>query len=232
MTRDTVFINDDRFYQWREMYLVGVTTALKLGYPKIWFEKWAAGQMADAVLAQPMRAWSREELIAVAALKRGAAAEHGTDRHDQLELLGGGAEIDHPEINEWARIHQPEFLWSEAQVFNLDKGYAGTVDAIVRIGGKVYLMDLKTGNVRDAAIKLQLAAYKNAQFIGEGGKFIAPMPQVDACGILTIPQKKESSWGMYEVIVGNKEWEVFLGCLQTAQYQIEMKGFGILGRKI
>lgn len=54
-----------------------------------------------------------------------------------------------------------EFIERERTVCDPDYGYAGTLDATVRIGGKVYVLDYKTGGVYPT-VGMQLASYRYA----------------------------------------------------------------------
>lgn len=74
----------------------------------------------------------------------------------------------------WVKLVQPEFLFSERTVYDIETGDAGTADTIIRIPGGVYevngstplaipagnyILDLKTGATVDDEAYLQTAAY-------------------------------------------------------------------------
>jgi hypothetical protein len=63
---------------------------------------------------------------------------------------------------DWVKEQRPEFLRSEFVVFDDEIGYAGTVDCLCRIGGKVFLVDFKSGQYIWPEYELQLSAYKHA----------------------------------------------------------------------
>jgi len=55
-----------------------------------------------------------------------------------------------------------EPIHSEIQLYDPDLWYAGTVDLVCRVNGKLYVCDVKTTNkLNKEAIEMQLAAYKN-----------------------------------------------------------------------
>lgn len=57
---------------------------------------------------------------------------------------------------------------SEQPLFSLEYGYAGTADAIARIGSTPILMDYKTGGAHDETWVLQMSAYRQAILEQEG----------------------------------------------------------------
>lgn len=50
----------------------------------------------------------------------------------------------------------------EARVFDLENAYAGTVDVLARVNGRLGIMDIKTGSAVHEEYGLQTAAYLNA----------------------------------------------------------------------
>lgn len=76
-------------------------------------------------------------------------------------------------FGKWLDKHQPTFSALEMTVYNPDEGYAGTLDAIIKEQGKLYLVDWKTSLDLDEGRKRkqpwptvapQLAAYRHAPF--------------------------------------------------------------------
>jgi hypothetical protein len=66
-------------------------------------------------------------------------------------------------------------------------GYAGTLDAIVRIAGETWLLDYKTSKGVYPETALQLAAYANADFIGRPGDPIRyGIPVIEQYGVVHI----------------------------------------------
>ncbi len=111
------------------------------------------------------------------------AAARGTDLHKAAEALALGQtpeieEHNQPFLDQFVRFledFEPEFLMSEAPIYHLGYGYAGTCDGIVRIGGQTVLFDIKTTAHSKAAGKsrppfdehiLQICAYRHAELVG------------------------------------------------------------------
>lgn len=87
--------------------------------------------------------------------------------------------------------YRPEYLATEATVFNRAQGYAGTLDAIVRlqVGGRwlQIVLDYKSGRDIYPEVALQLAAYSRAEFVGGAdGVTEFPLPMIDAGAVLHV----------------------------------------------
>ena len=99
------------------------------------------------------------------------AAEFGSHVHQAVDLYNKGvldeASLDPalaPYLADWhsfLRDVAVEVLGSEIRVYHPGRHYAGTLDALVRIRGKVVLVDVKTGDV-PRTVGPQLAAYQEA----------------------------------------------------------------------
>ncbi len=115
--------------------------------------------------------------------KGAAAMARGTDLHKAAEARALGQKPDiAPEnaplleqYDAFLREFQPEFVMAEAPVYNKQAGYAGTLDAIARIDGKLVVCDIKTtlhGKNSERMrppypeAALQLAAYRHATEVG------------------------------------------------------------------
>lgn len=85
----------------------------------------------------------------------------------------------------------PHFI--ESVVINDDKEYAGTLDRIVEVDGRMYIADLKTGtdlNYSWRAISIQLAAYADAQHIYDyktGDRSNLPQIEKDRAIVFHLP---------------------------------------------
>jgi len=181
---------DDERY-WSVTTILGVRAKPALEY-------WAAEQTAEAAvdlvasLPQRLEEEGREAVVKYLAGARYrrrpgvmSPSELGTAVHAVLEeyALTGvrPAEVDPAvvpfvdQFEAWADRWQPEYLASEATVYSPTYRYAGTLDAVVRIEGRVYLLDYKTtakavdsrgkptGPYPEAA--LQLVAYRRAELM-------------------------------------------------------------------
>lgn len=144
-------------------------------YPKgIAFYKWLAN-----------KGWDEAEAI------KQAAAEKGSKVHQAISDLIDGKEVkmesfyDNPKTGEreeltleeyeaimsfvnWYNLAKPRVIAREMVVFNDEEGYAGTIDLLCEIEGKVageyrmILIDLKTGQYIWPEHELQVSAYKRA----------------------------------------------------------------------
>ena len=110
------------------------------------------------------------------AKKRDAGADTGSIVHAAVEAyLRGGTSISYltkegakayGAFVKWFEGVKPEVLGVEDVIYSKSYDYAGTFDCMLRIGGKVYLCDLKTTNASKTAKKgvypemfLQLGGY-------------------------------------------------------------------------
>lgn len=151
---------DARYYTTPEEGWVPSVTTILEAYPKdISFLKWLKenGEEADAI--------------------RDAAGRRGSNVHALTEAYDAGLEVSlltedgrvAYSMQEWAMLEryvqfsdrfQPEILQSEQNYVSSALGYAGTIDRVIRMGGKTILMDIKTSNSLHDTYWLQLAAYR------------------------------------------------------------------------
>lgn len=173
--------------------LWSVTTLIKLGLgtsePLV---NWAVGQTATYAVDKqdawmPLARADRDAAIRVLKDARwtssGKAKARGTDIHKAAEQLALGqtpevADGIFPYVEQYSRFlreHRPVFEMAEAPVYNPEVGYAGTLDGIVRMGGKRLVTDIKTtehapdsDKMRPpfSEVALQLVAYRRAQHVG------------------------------------------------------------------
>jgi hypothetical protein len=180
-------------------------------------------------------------------------AQCGSAVHAALEAhtLGDVPDV-HPEAQPfvkqfyaWLDAVQPEYQAAEATVFHPELLYAGTLDALARIDGQLWLIDYKTTrNPLDARGKLrgpysewllQLAAYRFAPYVcafrpyvletdySPRRYYISPqdmdhavaMPKVDGCMVL---QLEPNAWRMYPARVGNAAHDAFLQLRSLQRY--------------
>jgi hypothetical protein len=215
-----------RKYGWKDEHLWSVTTILQ-SYPKPWLGAWAAKMVAEHAVLQPADAEWRDlppedqlrYLKGVPWRKRDDAADFGTALHETLAALVAGRKIGpYPgaeghvkALVEWWDTYRPLVYDSEVQVFNLTEGYAGSLDLIADVYGRRLLIDLKSGSAIGHDVRLQLAAYRYAEFIGEDDHRIADVPDVEGCAVLWIPRDNPAFWQFIEVNAGAAEFAEFLG---------------------
>jgi hypothetical protein len=153
---------DSRYYTSDEgnTYMPSVTEILSV-YPKgISFNNWLSdvGHNAKEIVER--------------------AGEFGTKVHQASELLNTGAELKWVDENgnckysleEWKCLLKYAHFWktSGAQIVKnehtmciAELGMGGTLDLVVMINGKRWLIDIKTSNYLHSVMELQLAAYAN-----------------------------------------------------------------------
>lgn len=160
--------------------------------------------------------------------KRDRAANLGTEIHAAIELLAQGKPMPdwplpvRPHMEQFERFvadYDPEWIASEASVYSRSQAYAGTLDAIVRIGGLLYLFDAKTGKGIYPEVALQLAAYRHAEFIGLPDGNEEPMPQVDGALALHLTA---DGYRLIEVDTGPEVFNAFLYAREVFRWAEEL----------
>jgi uncharacterized protein YecE (DUF72 family) len=123
-------------------------------------------------------------------------------------------------INDW----EPRYIETEASVFNREHGYAGTLDAIVEIDGKRYVMDYKTGKSVWPEVALQLAAYRYAEFIGRADGREDRLPHCNRGLVLHLrPDKYE----LVPVQVDGTVFDAFLSALDVHRWMKDVSKYVI-----
>jgi hypothetical protein len=142
----------------------------------------------DWLKGSPWRERDRKADVGTALHAIAEAHVLGKDMPKVADELAGYVASFSAFIEDW----KPRFELAEASVYNRTLKYAGTLDAIAEIDGlgvkpTRLLLDYKTtgsGVYPEAA--LQLAAYRNAEFIGMPDGSEAPMPAVDGAAVIWI----------------------------------------------
>jgi len=181
----------------------GVTMLIGKGLPKPAIPYWAAKTVAEWVADNPdgveaFRATGRGPMVAalkeIPWQKRAEAAVRGTDVHALAERIIHGEQVDVPEhlvghVEGYARFVDTfglEPIVTEVSCANRAHWYAGRPDAIVRMGGEVWLLDWKTSNGVYGETALQTAAYARADFYAPTPDDETPMPHIDRIGVVHI----------------------------------------------
>lgn len=160
--------SDERWYQKNDTYYPSSTWIASYYFPGKSLMNWIADTGKDEAER----------------IKR-MAAEKGSIVHRACELLSLGKTINHDEkfanpetgilqeisaeeyycamtyVN-WFKETKPKVLATEMTVFNDKYFYAGTLDLIVEIDGKVYVVDLKTSQNIWPSHEIQIASYVHA----------------------------------------------------------------------
>lgn len=126
----------------------------------------AADRHRDQAALRGDRVHDYAEQVALQAMGRESRVE------EAREILASHGERAYAErFDEWWALYRPEPLAAEITVWNATVGYAGTLDLVARIGGKLCLIDYKTkgtdrsGRVKpmDAKVVTQLVAGLKAE---------------------------------------------------------------------
>lgn len=170
-----------------------VTTVLKsMASPAL--ERWRINLAAEFAVKDHIRALANDDKAAAQkliaqepfAFRAGGAADLGTRVHAavEAEVTGVRYELDEevkPFVATWARAvkeHSITFVATELTCYSHAESYAGTFDAIVKVGhSDAAVLDYKTGKRVWGDVALQLAAYANAEGIlaTPDGRELAPM---------------------------------------------------------
>lgn len=223
-----------------------VTTVLQvLSKPAL--VPWAQGIVAEAAIAHrgDIEGWVAvggvEGAIGLlkqaATTKRDKAAATGSDVHALAEAIIRGQTVVVPEeltgfvnaYRTWVDAFQPEFLAAEEMVANLEHGYAGTLDAIVKISGETWLLDWKTSRGIYSDTALQLAAYGHAEFIGRPGDPTRyAIPLIEQYGVVHIrPEGAE----LIPYDVTPAEFDAFLDALRLWRWK-DTRSKEVMGQPI
>lgn len=165
--------------------------------------RWAAKETALYAVAQAdaIAALARDDEAAAVDLLKGAPwrasgrkASAGTHVHEAVEAWLTDTHRDNTEA-EQDHVRQFAAMWermgftlvaAEAQVFNLDVGYAGSVDVLAERDGQGWVLDVKTGKGPYAEHALQLAAYAHAEQVARTDGTMADMPEVHHAAIVDL----------------------------------------------
>lgn len=171
LPQNRVTFLDARFYQLGEKFIPSVTTILE-AYPKgpqyyEWLKK--MGEDSDSI---------RDE-----AGRRGSVVHDLTERYErgeEVSLFNDIGGIDY-KLSEWAMFErfveftkrfEYKIAYSEQNFISEELGYAGTIDRVIEMDGKLILVDIKTSNAIYPSYWLQLAAYKQLIEFSLGQNFI------------------------------------------------------------
>lgn len=168
--------------------------------------------------------------------ERDAAADRGTRIHHVAEqhVLSGEVIGHHEDIADqvnqflaFRKQFRPEFDASEMTVINRTFGYAGTLDAILRLGwcppkyadlvGETCVGDVKSGKSCYREYALQLAPYKFAEAVMLPDGRELPMPQTSDIGLL-LHIRPDNYW-VKPVRIGQETFAAFLNVLDLWRWQ-------------
>ncbi|MFD9813974.1 hypothetical protein [Streptomyces sp. NPDC059080] len=225
----------------------GVTSILSM-QPKTFLQFWAAKTVAESAVSNlPAlvglvlndRSGAVDYLKGVPRRITKEAADTGSAAHELFERLARGEAVTrvHPDLEPYARhfrefleVVKPEFLFIEDAVWSDEHNYAGSFDAICRIGDETVILDFKTtrsGVHEDVA--LQLAAYANADRIvrADTGESV-PVPAIDAAAVLHV---RPEGWKLVPVRHAPELFSVFLHLRAVFDWDRDLKR-GVVGRPV
>jgi hypothetical protein len=209
-----------------------VTTVLRvISKPNI--TQWAARKAAQfAVLhMDEMEGLSTAEKVDRIAGEHenisGAARELGTAIHETIDSWQKGAAAEDPEgagpyLNrfiDWVLDVQPSFIENECTLWSRTHEYAGTADAIAEIGGKVYLLDFKTGKGVYAEAGLQISALAGCDFLIRPDGSEEEIPPLEE---LAAVQIRPRSCKLIRIAHREENFKAFLNARALVRWQEEI----------
>ena len=160
--------------------------------------------------------------------KRGSAVHQLTEDYDQgfeCKLLDDNGKPKYS-LEEWGMFeryvefsvnHNPKHVLIEQTFVNGKLGFAGTLDRVCEIDGKIYVLDIKTSNGIYNSYWLQLSAYKELySYELDNNK---EWPKIDGVAILWLNAKTRTAgkngaiqgkgWQLVTKDDTSKDWELF-----------------------
>ncbi|MFJ9694931.1 hypothetical protein [Kitasatospora sp. NPDC101183] len=250
MTIQTIKRSGARFYvdpADGEKKVPGVTSVLSM-LPKGFLTFWAAKEVAETAvndLGAVVNIALRDPAAAVDYLKRSPtrttakAADTGSAAHDLFERLARGERVGrvHPDMAQYARHfaafldeQQPEFLHLEETIWSDQHGYAGSFDAIAKLGDETVILDWKTtrsGVHEDVALQLKAYARADRMILAATGESI-PVPAVDAAAVLHV---RPEGAKLVPVDCSDDLFDVFTALLTVFQWDTVRKK-NVVGRPV
>jgi len=168
---------------------------------------------------------------------RDQRAEHGRAVHDAADKLIDGQPIEVSAavagqarlIIDFLDTWQAKVLARECVVFHGGHRYAGQFDLIAELSdGARWLLDYKTGSGVYPDAALQLAAYRNAEYIVWNGTD-RKMPRIDKTGIVHVT---ENEWTLIPVDTGPEVWAAFLNAIPLYRFHGTKYGYDRIGEPL
>lgn len=183
--------------------------------------------------------------------RTGAAAARGSDLHRAAEARALGQEPSiepehEPYLAQYDRFlaeFRPEFMLAESPVYAPTYGYAGTLDAVIRIDGRLVVADIKTTPYGPDSERsrppypetaLQLTAYRRAELVGllaerryaAGKRYYVfdpdgvhePMPETDGAVCIVVSPE---DYQVVPVRTDDEVWRAWRHVMEAARWQVE-----------
>jgi hypothetical protein len=238
-------------------------TALTGLLPLPWMEAYASKHAAECAFNEQenyRELASKDERIAYVkgASKRysRAAADRGTNIHAHVEKYNLGLRMDPwplpvaasmKQYQHFVETIQPRFEAAECKVYHRgDLGancYAGTMDLLCEIDGRMCILDVKTGKSVHEDAALQINAYAHADFLiadpnhpdaiqvtpARGRRWYEwrgkpsdeiPMPDIQAGYVLHL---RDDGWVLHEVPISDELYEMFLSLFSVENWERNLK---------
>lgn len=182
------------------------------------------------------RTCARRTMVGRHSRVRDDAADLGSRLHEAAEhhvLFGAGAEVDDDvkplldQYTRWVEAWKPEIVATEATVISRAYGYAGTLDAIVKLtqldllpkdfhplAGLNLVADTKTGKHIELKHGWQVAAYANAEAILLPDGTEEPLPEIGGGLIL---HTRADKFQVRRVDTGLDTFQFFINTLRVAE---------------
>ena len=189
------------------------------------------GEMLATVGEKATVEWIQQESLR----RREVASEAGRWHHDVFEallldraipdppewLLGhqlAGEPLTQYRLDRWAdglvnflAHYQPDVQMSEATVYNLTEGYAGTLDTVMVLPHYgLTLIDAKSGATVDRTTPVQCEAYRRAELVGLPFGEFAEMPPVQHAKVLHLRPHYQHGYKLLPMPSGPRQWGAFL----------------------
>ena len=181
--------------------------------------QWAASN------PEQLTALGHEQFVEMAAKASsrvwGAKSKIGRTLHEHAEKLATTGEAPDVSPSDMLLVQQAadfldamqvETIAAERCVFHEGFMYAGRLDLLASIHGRVWLLDFKTGSGVYPEHVLQAAAYRYASHM-QGSNPAAddvPMVPVSSCGIVHV---RPDGWQLIPVKADNETWQAFLATI-------------------
>ena len=152
------------------------------------------------------------------------AAARGTAVHNAIEnyLLFGIDDIPgefggyYEAFKKWWTDASPILVGTEHRVYHKVARYAGTIDLVCEVGGKLMLVDIKTSSqIIEMLTRVQLEAYQKAVNSHQ-------MP-IEGKGILHLTRDGKYTLNAKYEASDTEAWKVFIGLLAIRNYEAKYR---------
>jgi hypothetical protein len=211
----------------------GVTTIIGNGVPKPALVPWASREIATFAARNLQLLGELDEDARIDLLKgapyrdRDKAARRGTEVHRLAEELIGGKEIDVPDelaghVDSYLRFlddWQVREVIVEGVCGHRGHRWMGTFDLVCDMAGERWLVDIKTTRSGIfGEVALQLAAYRNAEFVLIDGDE-HPMPAVDRVAAIWV---RADGYDVIPVEAGPEVYRMFRYAAELAKFTTKL----------